>query len=66
MKDILSEREAAEYLGLSVRTLQKWRWQGGGPLFAKLGSAVRYRIEDLDDFFTESVRKSTSEPFAGE
>jgi predicted DNA-binding transcriptional regulator AlpA len=43
-KQLLTDKEAAEYLALSVATLRKWRWLGGkaGPPFRKLGGAVRY------------------------
>ena len=46
----LTERPAAEYLGLSVRTLQKRRFEGQGPSYLKIGRSVRYRLEDLDAF----------------
>lgn len=39
---------AAEYLGLSHRTLEKMRWEGSGPRYRKHGRYVRYRTEDLD------------------
>lgn len=40
-----SESEAAEYLGVSQRTLQDWRLRGsGGPAYFKLGSARTARI----------------------
>ena len=50
MVRLVGEREASERLGLSVRTLQKWRLQGSGPPFLKLGHAVRYDPEDLDAY----------------
>jgi predicted site-specific integrase-resolvase len=46
----LSEREAAEHLGLSHKTLTRWRWAGKGPAFHKFGGAVRYAPEDLAAF----------------
>lgn len=57
---IITVNQAADYLGLAVSTLNKWRCHGGGPVFIKMGRAVRYRIEDLDSFITIHVRKSTS------
>src|SRR5215212_11480120 len=39
---LLDEHRAAEQLGLSVKTLRRWRWVGRGPPFIKLGTAVRY------------------------
>lgn len=45
-------REAAEYLGLAWRTLERWRADGVGPAYLKLGGAVRYDRADLDRFIT--------------
>ena len=44
----LSTREAAFYLSLSFRTLEKMRLTGNGPRFRKHGRFVRYHIADLD------------------
>lgn len=57
---IMSVKQAAEYLGLAVSTLNKWRCHGGGPVFVKMGRAVRYRIADLDKFIVERSMTSTS------
>jgi predicted DNA-binding transcriptional regulator AlpA len=61
MAQLLSERDASRRLGLSVRTLQKWRLQGNGPPFLKLGHAVRYDPEDLDAYVARARRRSTSD-----
>lgn len=52
---------AAEYLALSASTLNKWRIRGEGPRFLKLGRAVVYRSQDLDDWLSQNIRRSTSE-----
>ena len=61
MPTLVGEREASGYLGLSTRTLQKWRLQGLGPRFVKLGRAVRYDPADLQEYLQASRRRSTSE-----
>jgi predicted DNA-binding transcriptional regulator AlpA len=48
-----NEKGAADYLGLSVKTLQAWRFQSRGPKYIKLGRAVRYRQVDLDAFVND-------------
>lgn len=50
---LLRETDAAVYLGLAPKTLARWRWQGKGPAFHKLGSAVRYSVQELDTYITE-------------
>jgi hypothetical protein len=44
---LLTEAEAADFLRLSVRTLQAWRIRITGPAFVQVGRAVRYRRRDL-------------------
>jgi excisionase family DNA binding protein len=44
----LSTDQAAFYVGLSRRTLEKMRMAGSGPRFRKHGRYVRYHIDDLD------------------
>jgi hypothetical protein len=44
---LLTEAEAADFLRLSVRTLQAWRLRVAGPAFVQVGRAIRYRRRDL-------------------
>lgn len=53
--------QAAEWLGLAPRTLVDWRYQGRGPDFLRLGSAVRYRPEDVREWAAEQAAGSTTE-----
>jgi excisionase family DNA binding protein len=43
-------RQAAEYLGVSISTLNRWEARGIGPERFQLGSIVRYRKSRLDAF----------------
>ena len=54
-------RRAAELLGMSNRTLEKWRGQGTGPPFLKLGRRVLYSVVDLEEWIRSRRRRSTSE-----
>lgn len=49
---LLTEKEAAEYLSIPVKTLRHWRhrWAhyGEGPKWVKLGRSVRYRASDIE------------------
>ena len=57
----LSTKQAAKYLGVSRKKLDRLRTEGGGPAYYKLGSSVRYRIEDLDEWARPRRRLSTSD-----
>jgi excisionase family DNA binding protein len=57
---LLTTEEVAELLRLSVSILNKWRLAGRGPQFVKVGTRVRYRLEDVAIFIAASTRGSTS------
>lgn len=44
----LDPKQAAHYLGVSIRTLQEHRSAGAGPRFRRHCRHVRYHIDDLD------------------
>ncbi|UCI32119.1 helix-turn-helix transcriptional regulator [Mesorhizobium sp. B4-1-4] len=46
----LNTAQAAFYIGLSQRTLEKMRLTGAGPKFRKHGRYVRYHIDELDEW----------------
>jgi phage terminase Nu1 subunit (DNA packaging protein) len=56
----LNESQAAEFLGVSVRTLQAWRVRGGGPTYTKMGRLVRYPRRALAVFQESNARESTT------
>lgn len=56
-KDILPEADLAVRWGKSVRTLQRMRSTGGGPLWFAIGRTVFYRLSDVFDFEETSTRK---------
>lgn len=57
--------EAARFLGLSGRTLEKHRTFGTGPAYRKIGGRVVYRLEDLQLWAEAGARTSTSDPGIG-
>lgn len=51
--ELLREKDVAEILNISARTLQNWRYRGGGPVFVRLGRSIRYQANDLQNFICE-------------
>jgi len=54
--------EAARFLGLSNRTLEKHRTYGTGPAYRKLGGRVVYAVTDLQAWADRGTVTSTSDP----
>jgi predicted DNA-binding transcriptional regulator AlpA len=53
--------EAARFLGLSGRTLEKHRTFGTGPVYRKLGGRIVYALGDLQAWANRGLRQSTSD-----
>jgi excisionase family DNA binding protein len=58
----LTTEEAAEFLRLSARTLEKHRTTGVGPRYRKFGRRVCYTIADLEMWAEASNFAMTSDP----
>lgn len=59
---LIHEEAAARFLGFSVRTLQGWRYRGGGPRYVRVSHrGVRYRRKDCAQWAEEHIRTSTSD-----
>ena len=58
---LLHEAEVANILSVKVSTLRRWRWAGEGPKFIKIGAAVRYDPQVLNDYLAGQIRTSTSD-----
>lgn len=61
----LTSNEAAELLRISRRTLERWRLEGNGPRYFKLGTGKRsrvvYREAEIESWVNRSSYGSTSE-----
>ncbi len=57
--------DAARFLGISIRTLEKHRTYGTGPTYRKVGGRVLYTVRDLEDWSAAGERKSTRDKTAG-
>jgi predicted DNA-binding transcriptional regulator AlpA len=58
---LISDREAANLLALSVKTIRNWRLSGYGPPHFKIGRLVRYRMTDIKTWLKTRERASTSD-----
>jgi hypothetical protein len=59
---IFDTSEAAEFLGLSIQTLQVWRRTGRYDLpYCKIGRNVRYRLRDLRQFLQDRMKTHTGQ-----
>lgn len=59
--ELLNQREAAEFLRISVRTLERWRGEGRKINFVCVGRRRLYRLADLEDFIAAHTVDSTAE-----
>lgn len=57
----IKQRQLAERWGISEASLERWRSEGIGPVFLKLQGRVAYRIDDIESYEAECLRKSTSQ-----
>ena len=51
----LTDVEVAARLGVSRFTVRSWRLKGVGPRFMKMGRAVRYRPQDVDEYERQAL-----------
>jgi len=56
----LTNDEAAAFLRLSPRTLEKHRLNGGGPRYRKFGRRVLYAVDDLETWANARCFENTS------
>ena len=64
MQPLLTQRQCAEALALSKRTLERFRVSGVGPKFVRMGKSVCYRLSDVEVWIASRTVGSTSEQTA--
>lgn len=57
-KRLVPQRDAAKILNVSEYWLERQRWLKTGPKYVKIGGAVRYKVEDLEEY----IRSRTVTP----
>jgi predicted DNA-binding transcriptional regulator AlpA len=62
MQVILDPKRVATILGISTRTLERYRSAGKGPPYTKIGGKlIRYRQSDVETWIQQNLSYSTSE-----
>jgi len=61
---LLRTPDAARFLGISIRTLEKHRTYGTGPVYRKIGGRVVYAVEDLQAWTSFCKDTATTEKTA--
>lgn len=64
--ELLSQRQLAARLGVTTRTLERWRETGDGPAFIRVGRLCRYQREDITIWLAARRCTSSSNRIVGE
>jgi hypothetical protein len=54
----LNQVQLARRWHLSPRTLERWRWEGIGPHYLKIGGRVVYGLTEVEGYEQACVRKT--------
>ena len=61
---LISSKRTAAMLGIKLQTLRRWRYEGKGPEYirmgAKIGSRVAYRIDAVERWIESHSFRSTA------
>ena len=56
---LISAAQVPQYLGIQRQTLARWRHEGFGPQWVRMGRLIFYRSTDLRDWIKSRVRRNT-------
>jgi predicted site-specific integrase-resolvase len=59
MDKYLNSNEVSKRWGMSPQTLARWRCEGRGPQYMKIGGKILYRLQDVEQFERQSIRQET-------
>ena len=60
--ELVTQQQLANELQVSIRTLERWRKDGTGPAFIRVGRSLRYRRSDIDAWLTQQRRSRSEQP----
>ena len=58
---LYKEQDVAKKLGVTQRSLQRWRAAGSGPPYIKMARHVRYKLDDVWEWLNSRRRISTAD-----
>lgn len=58
LPQMLSEKQAARILAVSIAALRRWRREGRGPEFTRLERCVRYNVKSIEGWLAENTSGS--------
>lgn len=53
--NLLSSEDVSVQFGISKATLASWRTKSFGPVFVRVGRAVRYRTSDIESWLNDQL-----------
>ena len=56
----INQVELSRRWRLSPRTLERWRYQGTGPQYLKVGGRIVYRLADIEAFEAEQLHATAT------
>ena len=62
LETLLNEHDVGRMTGLSVASVRRWRLLRQGPRYLKIGSAVRYRPEDISAWLASRPSGGEQQP----
>lgn len=65
LRHLFDTPQLSSHLGIGEKALEKWRLQGKGPKFIKVGKLVRYDEADVLAWIEQQKRSNTTEGARG-
>ena len=47
LQALLTQKQVADLIGVSRKTIERWRYEGAGPAWLRVGQGVRYHPADV-------------------
>ena len=60
-EEYFNTKEVAKYMKISPRTIERWRTEGQGPEYHKVGRKVIYNVSDINAYLASNKYSHTSQ-----